>query len=164
MATVYLLCGKVGSGKSTYAQRLKQRQNAVVLNCDLMMLSLFGEYLGDDHARVYGKCTAYLYALAEEVALAGVDVVLDFGFWTRAQRQAVRAAFAGKGISTELHYLKTDPETVTARLARRNETAGGEEAAYRIDEGMRAILDRRFEEPGPDEVDELINSTTSGQG
>jgi predicted kinase len=33
-ATVHLLCGKTGSGKTTFARRLEQEQRAVLLSVD----------------------------------------------------------------------------------------------------------------------------------
>lgn len=160
MAVVTMLCGKEGSGKSAYARQLKKQHNAMILSCDEMMLSLFDEYLGEDHARVYDRCCKYLYRLAEDLAAAGVDVVLDFGFWSRRQRKEVRAAFKQKGIQTRLCHVTANQDVISQRLAKRNAALGeGTEKAYNIDEGMRALFDARFEEPGPEEVDALVDTT-----
>lgn len=160
MAVIYMLCGKAGSGKSTYARQLREEHNAMILNCDEMMLALFGEYLGDGHGRVFEKCSNFLYRQAEELIALGVNVVLDFGFWGRQPRRALRSTFAQKGIATILCYIKTDESEVTRRLAKRNDDIqNGTATAYTIDDGMRAILDARFEEPEPDEIDILLEST-----
>ena len=34
MAVVYLTCGKICSGKSTFARKLAKEKNAVILSCD----------------------------------------------------------------------------------------------------------------------------------
>jgi len=78
MAVIYLLCGRVGSGKSTYAKKLKELHQAMILSCDDLMLSLFDEHLGDQHQHIHRKSTAYLYHLAEELISIDVNVVLDF--------------------------------------------------------------------------------------
>lgn len=41
-AKVILICGKRCSGKSTYAERLRDKNNAVILSVDEIMLGVFG--------------------------------------------------------------------------------------------------------------------------
>lgn len=45
MPKVIMLCGKICSGKSFYAEQLKNRINGIVLSCDDLMLTLFDEQL-----------------------------------------------------------------------------------------------------------------------
>lgn len=40
MAQVIMTCGKICSGKSTYAQKLSKKYNAVILSVDEITLSL----------------------------------------------------------------------------------------------------------------------------
>ena len=40
MAKVLLICGKICCGKSTYAKKLKEENNAVILSVDEIMLSI----------------------------------------------------------------------------------------------------------------------------
>ena len=49
MPEVILLCGKICSGKTTYAQRLRTEKNAVILSCDELMLTLFPQGAGEHH-------------------------------------------------------------------------------------------------------------------
>ena len=44
MAKVILICGKICSGKSTYAQQLRRENRAVVLSIDEVMLAFFGQH------------------------------------------------------------------------------------------------------------------------
>jgi len=78
--TIHLLCGKVCSGKSTFAKTLHQKNNGVILSCDDLMLCVFDEYLGDSHEEVANRCKEYLYQLATNIALSGTDVILDLDF------------------------------------------------------------------------------------
>ena len=41
MAKVFLICGKICSGKSTYARKLMENRQAVLLSADEIMLALF---------------------------------------------------------------------------------------------------------------------------
>ena len=73
--TVYLLCGKTGSGKSTFARTWQAERGAALLSADELMLALFPEYLGEAHRAVWERCRTYLLARAEEIALdhAGLE-------------------------------------------------------------------------------------------
>ncbi|MBS7295851.1 MAG: AAA family ATPase [Treponema sp.] len=47
MAKVYILCGKICSGKSTYSQQLRKDKKAVILSVDDITLTLLGQNGGD---------------------------------------------------------------------------------------------------------------------
>ena len=46
MANVFLICGKICSGKSTYAKKLAKTHNAVILSVDEIMLAIFDHGAG----------------------------------------------------------------------------------------------------------------------
>jgi predicted kinase len=161
MSKVILLCGKICSGKSTYASKIKTKYNAVVLSCDELMLELFDEQLGDRHDAVLRKVKSYLYRLAEQMVAADANVILDFGFWTRSERREVKLYFSEKGIETELHYIHISPEAWARNIEKRNNNRqGGQTKSYYVDDNMKQIFSERFEEPGDDEIDLLIDNST----
>ena len=49
VADVILLCGKIGCGKTTYAQKLCWTHKAVNLSVDEIMLEVFGQDAGEKH-------------------------------------------------------------------------------------------------------------------
>ena len=153
--TVYLLCGKTGSGKSTFARTWQAERGAALLSVDELMLALFPEYLGEAHRAVWERCRTYLLARAEEIALAGADVLLDFGFWSAAERAETRARFARAGVPVKLLLFTAPAELRARRLARRNAAAQGRE--YRIDPEMQALFDSRFEPLAEGEADWVIH-------
>lgn len=57
MAKVFLICGKICSGKSTYAEYLRTENTAVLLSVDEIMLALFGLYAGNKHDEYTEKNT-----------------------------------------------------------------------------------------------------------
>ena len=152
MAVIHMLCGKVGSGKSTYAKKLKELHQAMILSSDDLMLSLFDEYLGAKHQLIQQKATAYLFHLAEQLVSIDVNVVLDFGFWSKADRIETKKYFSDQGIATELHYINTADVQIKQHLQMRNqEIKSGNTKAYYIDEEMRKLFDSKFEEPTDEE-------------
>ncbi len=158
MSVVYLLCGKVGCGKSTYAQKLKKENNAVILSCDTLMLTLFDDCIGPEkHKDFSDRCKKFLYAQAEDIILLGHDVVLDFGFWSKQERTAVKEMFLQKGIKTKLVLINTSYEIITSQLEQRNKLVEeGKIRAYHIDEEKRNRFDGFFETPSEDEIDIIV--------
>lgn len=77
MGKAILICGKICSGKSTYAARLKKETNAVLLSVDEIMLDLFGLYAGEKHDEYTEKIQKYLFEKSIEIINSGSDVVLD---------------------------------------------------------------------------------------
>lgn len=49
MPKVILICGKICSGKSTYAEQVRIQKQAALLSVDEITLALFGQYCGDKH-------------------------------------------------------------------------------------------------------------------
>ena len=80
MAKVILICGKICSGKSTYAQQLRRENRAVVLSIDEVMLAFFGQHCGSRHDEYADRAQKYLLDQSLALIEAGVDVILDWGF------------------------------------------------------------------------------------
>ena len=150
MAAVHLFCGKICSGKSWLARETAEKLNAVILNCDEIM-TLFPPLIGDEaYARVSEQVKAYLYRKAVEITRAGPDVVLDWGFWKRAERRAAEAFFTGQGIPVQWYYLDISDEAWETNIARRN--AKKSPADYYVDEGLKNKCLSAFEPPDREET------------
>ena len=81
MAAVYLICGKICSGKSTLAKSLAREKSAVILSCDEIM-TLFPQPDGDEaYAAVSEKVKSLLLRKAADIIACGANVILDWGFW-----------------------------------------------------------------------------------
>lgn len=157
MSRVILLIGRLCAGKTTYARRIVQEENAVLLSCDELMRTVFPEPLGDRYDGYSLRCQAYLFQLAARLAHEGATPVLDFGFWTRASRQAVREAL--RGLSLDWRYLDVPDDEWRRRIASRNTAVKQGRAnpdEYAVDAGLLAKMTARFEPPTPDECPGLV--------
>ena len=153
MAKVYLMCGKLCSGKSTHAAALRRSEHAVVLSVDEIPLALFGQGAGDMHDTYVARAETYLYRKSAEIIEAGIDVILDWGFWTRRERDEARAYYGGLGIPCEFHYIDIGDDEWHRRLNRRNEDVlAGRTEAYYVDDGLAAKFASIFEKPDPGEI------------
>lgn len=149
LGTVHLLCGKVCSGKSTFARKLHEETHGIILSCDDLTLTLFNQQLGKNHDTILNRCKEYLYNLAIHIAKTKVDVILDFGFWTKFERDNIKMKFNSLDIPTKLHYIQIDDATQLKRIRQRNLHNDG----YFIDDAILKKCNSQFEPPS---IDELI--------
>ncbi len=153
MAKVYMMCGKICSGKSTYAAELRHLHHAVVLSVDEITLALFGQDVGDQHDAYVAKAEQYLYEKSVEIIQEGINVVLDWGFWTKEERSYAQSYYASKGIECEFHYIDISHAEWVRRIEKRNlEIAEGTLSAYYVDEGLAKKFESIFEVPAESEI------------
>lgn len=158
--TVYLICGKICSGKSRYAAQLQAEKSAVRLSCDEIENDLFHHDFGERHDAVSADIKRYLHKKAAEIARAGCPVVLDWGFWTRAERKAASAHYRDAGIPFEWHYVEISDSDWRRNIASRNAAvAAGETTDYAVDSGLLEKLESLFEPPTPEEACVLHRNT-----
>src|SRR5438034_284431 len=85
----YMLCGFVGSGKTTHARRL-EAEGCVRLSIDELVFERHGrrgvDYDESDYPAVAASARADLDERLCELLADGHDVVLDYGFWSRGLR------------------------------------------------------------------------------
>ncbi|HEX3815359.1 MAG TPA: ATP-binding protein [Mycobacteriales bacterium] len=150
MATAFLLYGRIGVGKSTYAQSLAEHGRAVVFDGDRWVGQLYGREEGAfvDFDEALGKVETVMYDVWARCLMLQVNVVLDLGFWKRAKRDRVREQVTSLGASYELHEIVADPEIAWQRVARRNTDP---EAAIDISRTSFDLLQDKVEPLADDE-------------
>ena len=163
MAKVILVGGKLCCGKTTYALRIRTAENGVLLSCDELTLALFHGELGTEHDLIVGRAKKYLYDKSLELLSCGVSVILDWGFWTAAERRYAKSFYAERGIPCELHWLDVDDADWERRIEKRNEAvAEGTTNAYAVDAGLAAKFALVFQPPRQDEIDVFVPADGNG--
>ncbi len=155
MPTLHLIHGLPGAGKTTYAVGLARERKAVRFTPDEWMVALHGtnppERLFRDQApRIF----ALIWVHAGRVLAAGIDVVIDGGFWTRASRDEARAWAAQRGVNCRLHALSCDLDEARRRVLER--TAAMPADTLEITAATFDLLAAQFEPLGPDELHEDV--------
>lgn len=121
MATAHLLFGFLGSGKTTLAKELERRHRAIRFTPDEWMARLFGE---DPHVGIFKEKEAAILRLLEPMWMRclhlGVDVVLDYGFWSRAERDYVRNRVESSGGQVLLYSVDCPADEAWRRVSARN--------------------------------------------
>ena len=164
MAKVFLICGKICCGKTTYAEKLCAENNAILLSIDEITLALFGQHCGDKHDEYVERTEKYLLSKSLELIQKAINVVLDWGFWTKAERESVKEFYKSRDIECELHYIEISEETWQYRLNKRNDAVLAKEtSAYYVDENLAAKFASIFEVPNEDEITVIYKEDTNGK-
>ena len=108
MATLFLMVGLPGAGKTKRAKSLAAEHGALRLTPDEWMLSLFGD---PQPAGKRDLLEGHLISLALEALRLGNSVVLDFGLWGRDERSSLRWLARSVGASCQVVYLPIDRTT-----------------------------------------------------
>jgi len=123
--TLYFICGKIVSGKTTLARRLATERSAVLICEDEWLVRLgakidgFEDFLA--HAR---RLRAALAPHVIRLLTLGTSVVLDVptAANTPNGRAWMRSLFEAAQAAHELHVIEAPDEVCKARLRLRNET------------------------------------------
>jgi predicted kinase len=146
-ATLFLMVGLPGAGKTTRARELALSRHALRLTPDEWHLPLFGESLRADGKR--GVLEGRMITLALRTLRLGISVVLDFGLWGRDERSALRWLAAEAGVACQVVYLPVDADVQLARIARRRDSAPH---TFPITETDIASWRRQFQAPDSREL------------
>jgi predicted kinase len=119
-ATLLLMVGLPGAGKTTRAKELALAHRALRLTPDEWMISLFGGTQPDGQRDLL---EGLLISVARQALRLGTSVVLDFGLWSCDERSALRWLARSAGASCQVIYLPVDMDLQRARIAHRQATA-----------------------------------------
>jgi predicted kinase len=145
---VILLCGLPGSGKTTLARRLADDLGAVRM-CPDEWLRALGIDLWDQAARA--RVEALQWSQTLDLVRHGLTVVVEWGVWSRAERDVARAGARQVGAAIELRHLDVPLDELWRRLEARNARAGPGDAV--IDRASLESWWRLIERPTAEELD-----------
>jgi predicted kinase len=157
MSKVILICGKMCSGKTTYAKSLIKKNPAVLLSLDEITTLFFGSNGGAEHYVILDKAQKYLFDKSLEIIESGIDVIIDWGFWKKADRQEAILFYEKNNIIFEWHYVDVlNDDVLVKNLDKRNreiETGQQTSAFYFPEEIARRFWEEDFEIPEKNEMD-----------
>ena len=147
---VYLICGFIGAGKSTFAKKLEEKTGAVRITKDEWSISLIGnDPTIDGYADWDTKIIELSRNFAFYLAGKGIDVIIDEGFWEKEQRDKMRRRIEALGAKEVLYYLDTPIETIRERVSGRNTNITKE--SFKISKEMLDDYLKYWQPPAEDE-------------
>lgn len=147
MAQLFMLVGAPGAGKTTLANSLGRERGALVLSADEWMSRIVRDGWDAERRVVVQEIQM---EIALQVARSGCDVVLDCGFFRRAERDLCRARAAEQGVATRTIYLDVPRDELLRRLAARN--ADLPPNTFTVDEAHLDLCLSWLEPPTADEL------------
>jgi predicted kinase len=120
--TLYLTCGLPGSGKSTLAMRLEQEVPALRLTSDEWLHELYPTITTPEaeEGTLRARVDQVQWKLALRALRLGCNVVVDWGVWSREERDHYRTAARDVGARVVLCLLDPPVDELWERLSRRN--------------------------------------------
>lgn len=155
MPKVIALCGKVCSGKTFYANKIKEEKNAVILSTDEVTFYLTDNEQGERYDDFAKRVNEYLMKKAIDIVRAGANVILDWGFWSKEERINLTNYYKKYNIPVEWHYVDVTQEKWQDLIKKRNEliVSGQEKYSFYFDDGLKKKLLDSFNEPSKEEMD-----------
>lgn len=152
MATLILICGLPGSGKTTLAKQLEFSRSALRLCPDEWIASILADITDTNELdRLRTPVETLQWEIAKRALVLGVNVILENGFWSREERMRYRVQAEALGACVELIYLYVDRDELWARLSKRNENL--QPGIFFVREGQLDLWLSWFEPPTADEID-----------
>lgn len=152
----HLVCGGIGSGKTTYARHLASEVGGVAFSIDEWMVTLFGadapqpldmSWLAPRIAR----CERQIWATAVQVAATAAPAVLDLGFQLFEHRSKYARLAAEAGFELRLHHLDVASDERWRRIEKRNAARNGT-FALEVSRPMFDFMEQRWQAPADIEM------------
>ena len=142
-----IICGLPGSGKTTLAEAIARDRQGFLFSGDEWMVAL-GVDIWDQEFRT--RAEALQWELAQRLLELDVTVVIEWGVWSRRERDELREGARALGAGVELHYLEEPVEVLWERVRLRDREAHvGRRAMTRDDFVEWSAV---FEAPGAEEL------------
>ena len=122
---VIALCGKIASGKTFYANQIKERENTIVFSIDELTYYLFDNRKGENYIEITQRALNYFKEKSVDIVNKGINVILDIGLWSKKERKNISEYFKNRDIKFEIHYIQVDNKSWEENINERNKRIVG---------------------------------------
>ena len=154
---VYVICGFIGAGKTTFAKKLEEKTGAVRITKDEWLIRLIGN---DPTIDGYEEWDHKVCELSRDVAFQlvekGIDVIIDEGFWVKEQRDELKRRIAAIGAKEVLYYVEAPIEIMRNRVLGRNNNLSKD--SFNISREMLDNYLKHWQPPNKDEDYVLVST------
>lgn len=156
---IHFILGNTGAGKTTYAQKLRDKHGAIIFSIDEWNNTLFIPDKSDNDGvdwflKRIARVDNMIKNLVVQLEGVGSDCVLDLGFAKQERRENFYAFAKAHNFSTTTHFLDTDYKVRKSRILKRN-TEKGTTFQFEVSESDFDFMETWFERPT---AQELVNA------
>lgn len=164
-ATIHVVFGPAGAGKSTYAKELARREPAVHFAIDDWMARLFAADMPEPLEFAWmmervERCEAQIWSTGAGVIAAGTSVVLDLGLMRKADRDRVAEIAQAVELPIQFHFVTASEAVRRARVLDRSEVRSGA-FAMTVTPEVFDFIEGVYEEPDSEELARCVISESS---
>ncbi len=146
---IHLIVGNTGSGKTTYSQKLKNGNNAVIFSIDKWNKTLFLPDKKEEDGLSWflekiERAESIILDLVIQLENAGIDSILDLGLSKFEHREKFRVFAKTNGIEIILHFLDVPKKSRWERILKRN-TEKGETFEFEVTNANFEFMESWFE-------------------
>lgn len=157
---IHLIVGNTGSGKTTYAQKLKAETQSVLFSIDKWNKILFlDDKKEEDGLEWYleriERAESMIIDLVLQLESVGRDSILDLGLSKFEHREKFRKFADENGFEIKLHFLDIPKEIRWDRLMQRNQEKG-ETFEFEVSEDNFNFMESWFEKPEGKELEKSV--------
>ncbi len=153
MATLYIIQGFLGAGKTTFSKQLAKETHSIRLNADEWVARRFSlQEQENNWEACFTKALDVIWWDTKKLLREGTDVILDIGFWTKQSRDEARQKAVEYNTHLKHYYIFAPDEVLLKRLEQRR----GPVALHNIKNFH--LLKKVFEEPLSNEKAILIEN------
>jgi predicted kinase len=153
VATLVLVCGLPGSGKTTLARQLEVSLPALRLCPDEWIAAIMADSSDTvELDRLRTPVESVQWEVAKQALVLGTNVILENGFWSKDERTRFRLEAEALGAHVKLRYLDVGRDELWARISKRN--AHLPPGTFHINEEQLDLWWGVFEPPTADELEE----------
>lgn len=157
---IHLIVGNTGSGKTTYATKLKRETNGIIFSIDKWNKTLFlPDKQSDDGLEWFleriDRAEKMIMELVQQLESSRTDSILDLGLSKFEHREKFRNFAKINGYDLKIHFLDISKETRLKRVLKRNAEKG---ATYEFDVSKENFdfMESWFEKPNAKEIGDGI--------
>lgn len=149
MTTLHVTHGFIGSGKTTFAKRLEREVDAIRFSPDEWLHILYGPEDGDGFYEKRDRISKLVWMNIDKLLELGQDVILDSGYWTKAERDDLRKKAKKNNFDLKIYYVQCPKDVALKRTVERTKDVPSDSMC--ISESTFNILWERFEPIQEDE-------------
>ena len=158
MATIHLIEGPVGAGKSTFAAKLSLSSGAPHLNLDEWMVTLFSpdrpvEGFMEWYLETKDRCIQQIWDVTTELLSHDISVILELGLVQAADRARFYDRVDGTDFDLVVYVLDTPVDVRRERVRERNRKQSGT-FKMEVSDEVFEMANAFWEEPTEAEVRE----------